>query len=263
MTKNTTGDDVPSDVRSVPEEADGTANGGPAAATVTGGGAPDVPEEIRAAARLAPDHWFGMADPAWSGEGEPPEWALVGRWRSGPDGEIAAWQDNPEYRPSPSALGWPEPADEVDRAVQLAATGYGSGDAVAASLADREVAVYAAPGGGPLTALTPDGAVAVPVFTSPGHLHAAGRLAFELVNTGELVDLVPPQQLLYLNPSGPVSMTLEPAAVRNAARTEPASDAAAPDGTASSVSAPDEPAAAARTAGDARTPEPMRRETPE
>ena len=103
---------------------------------------PPVPDDIREAGRLAPDHWLGVVDPMWSGEGKPPDWAMTGRWRSGLDGEIVEWEDNPDYRPSPRTLGWPEPEDEVDRAVQLASTGYGPGEAVPAALAGREVASY-------------------------------------------------------------------------------------------------------------------------
>lgn len=170
---------------------------------------PAVPDEIREAARAAPDHWLGMIDPTWSGDGVPPDWAQVGRWRSGLDGEIVEWQDNEDYRPSPTALGWPEPADAVDAAVQLAATGYGPGEDVAIALAFHEVAVWTKPGGGPLPALTPEETPVVPVFTSPVHLHAAGLLAFELVKVPDLLDQVPEGHLLYVNPSGAVSMTIE------------------------------------------------------
>ncbi|WP_327412676.1 type VII secretion system-associated protein [Streptomyces sp. NBC_01233] len=177
---------------------------------------PPIPDEIREAGRLAPDHWLGMVDPTWKGEGEPPEWAMVGRWRSGLNGEIEEWQDNPEYKPSPRALGWPDPEDEVDEAIQLAATGYGPGEAVTEALVDRQVAVLVAPGGGPLVATTPNGDAAVPVFTSPVYLHTAGRLAFELVDVQELVGRIEAGNLLYLNPSGPVSMTLELDVLREA-----------------------------------------------
>ncbi|MEY7977931.1 type VII secretion system-associated protein [Streptomyces pilosus] len=178
---------------------------------------PPVPDDIREAGRLAPDHWLGVVDPTWSGEGRPPEWAMTGRWRSGPDGEIVAWEENPGYRPSPRALGWPEPEDEVDRAVQLASTGYGPGEAVPAALAGREVAVLTAPGGGPLSAAAPDGTPVVPVFTSSVFLHTAGRFAFELVGADDLLTRVPEGHALYLNPSAVVSMLLDPGAVRDAA----------------------------------------------
>ncbi|GAA0340934.1 type VII secretion system-associated protein [Actinoallomurus spadix] len=172
---------------------------------------PPIPDSIREAARLAPDHWLGMVDPAWTGEGGPPSWAVVGQWRSSPEGEIVEWRDNEEYRPSPAALGWPEPADDVDAAVQLAATGYGPGDAVPRALAAMgEVAVFVTPDGDPVAATAPDGTTpVVPVFTSPVYLHAAGRLAFELMDLWELVDALPEGHVLYLNPSGPVSMTVE------------------------------------------------------
>ncbi|WP_431775930.1 type VII secretion system-associated protein [Streptomyces cucumeris] len=178
--------------------------------------APPVPKQIEEAARLAPDHWLGMVDPAWAGPGEPPNWAVVGQWRSGLDGEIEEWRENEEYRPSPQAMGWPEATDEVDEAVQLAATGYGPGEAVPRTLAASEVAVLTDPAGDPLSATAPDGTPVVPVFTSPVHLHTAGRFGFELVPVAQLVDRIPQEHVLYINPSGPVSMTVDTDALREA-----------------------------------------------
>ncbi|MFJ9590849.1 type VII secretion system-associated protein [Streptomyces acidicola] len=179
---------------------------------------PAIPDEIREAARLAPDHWLGMVDPTWRGEGAPPAWAVVGQWRSGLDGEIVEWQDNEEYRPSPTALGWPEPADDVDAAVQLAATGYGPGEDVTSALAALpEAAVFVTPDGAPLPATAPDGETpVVPLFTSPVYLHTSGRLAFELLPVSDVLDRLPEGHLLYLNPSAPVSMTVETDALREA-----------------------------------------------
>ncbi|MFD3735235.1 type VII secretion system-associated protein [Streptomyces sp. NPDC058632] len=196
----------------------------PTAAEDTGGGPgtgvelPPVPDDIREAGRLAPDHWLGVVDPMWSGQERPPQWAVLGRWRSGLDGEIVEWEENPDYRPSPLALGWPEPEDEVDHAVQLASTGYGPGEAVPAALVGREVAVLTGPDGGPLSAATPEGTPVVPVFTSPAFLHTAGRLAFELVGVADLVPRIPEGHALYLNPSAAVSMLLDVDAVRDAIR---------------------------------------------
>jgi hypothetical protein len=178
---------------------------------------PPVPDHIREAARQAPDHWFGMIDPTWSGDGVPPEWAMVGQWRSDLDGEIVEWRDNEDYRPSPTALGWPEPTDPVDAAVQLAATGYGPPEDVTRTLATAEVAAFVAPGGGLLTAVAPDDeSPIVPVFTSPDHLHAAGRLSFRPMKVPELLDQLPEGHLIYLNASGPVSMTVESDVLREA-----------------------------------------------
>ncbi|GGX85970.1 hypothetical protein GCM10010358_45120 [Streptomyces minutiscleroticus] len=206
-----------------------------AAADATGAGpgpgedtAPPVPEELREAARLAPDHWLGMVDPTWTGTGEPPNWAVVGQWRSGPDGEIAEWRPNEEYRPSPQALDWPAPTDPVDEAVQLAATGYGPGDAVPRTLAAAEVAMLLGPGGTPLSAVSPDGEPVVPVFTSPVHLHAAGRFGYELLPALDVLDRLPEGHTLYLNPSGPVSMTVDAAALRRAAQETGPAEGTAP-----------------------------------
>ncbi|MFE7122025.1 type VII secretion system-associated protein, partial [Streptomyces sp. NPDC057654] len=89
-------------------------------------------------ARSAPDQWFGMIDPAWSGAGAPPVWAMAGEWRSGSRGEVVEWRDNEQYRPSLAALGWAGPKDPVDAALQLAATGYCRADAVTRQPASAE-----------------------------------------------------------------------------------------------------------------------------
>lgn len=181
---------------------------------------PEAPDHIRQAARQAPDHWLGLVDPTWSGEGAPPAWAVVGQWRSGLDGEIVEWQDNEEYQPSPRAMGWPDPSDPVDAAVQLAATGYGPAEAVTHALASAEVAVFVVPGGGLLSAVAPDDETPIiPVFTSPDQLQAAGRLSFKPVKVPELLDHLPEGHLIYLNAAGPVSMTVESGVLREAVET--------------------------------------------
>jgi hypothetical protein len=170
---------------------------------------PEPPDDIREAARLAPDHWLAMVDPTWSGDGPPPSWALIGQWRSGPTGEIEEWQDNDGYRPSPRARGWPEPADPVDAAVQLAVTGYGPAEDVPRVLAGAEVAVLVGSDGGPLTAAAPDLTPVLPVYTSQTYTDIAGRLAFRSLPVADLVELLPDGHHLYVNPSGPVSMLVE------------------------------------------------------
>ncbi|MFE0731683.1 type VII secretion system-associated protein [Streptomyces antibioticus] len=225
MSDTAPNDTAPNDTRT--DQPDGSAADEVAAVATAADGAgtagatentPPVPDEIREAARLAPDHWLGMVDPTWKGDGPPPPWAVVGQWRSGLDGEIVEWRDNEEYRPSPQALGWPEPADDVDAAVQLAATGYGPAEAVTGALAALpEAAVFVTPTGDPLAATAPDGQTAVvPLFTSPVYLHTSGRLAFALMSVTEVLNRLPENHLLYLNPSAPVSMTVETDILREA-----------------------------------------------
>ncbi|GAA3248799.1 type VII secretion system-associated protein [Streptomyces labedae] len=169
---------------------------------------PAPPEEYVQAARLAPDHWLYLPDPAWQGEGPPPDWAVVGQWRSDSDGTIVEWEDNPEYRPSPEAMGWPEPTDDIDRAIQLATTGYGPAEAVTEALSGAEVAVLVTADGEPVRASAPDGAPVVLAYTSDRYLHAAGRLSFAHLPVGTLLTRVPPDHALYLNSNAPVGMVL-------------------------------------------------------
>ncbi|MGW5370305.1 type VII secretion system-associated protein [Streptomyces sp. NPDC004009] len=169
---------------------------------------PAPPEEFVEAARLAPDHWLYLTDPAWQGEGPPPEWAVVGQWRSDSAGEIVEWEDNEGYRPSPEAMGWPEPADDVDRAIQLATTGYGPAEDVTAALAGAEVAVLVTAAGGPVCASAPDGTAIVPVYTSPRYLRGVGPLGFEQLPVVDLLDRIPPGHSLCLNSTAAVSMVL-------------------------------------------------------
>ncbi|MFJ4895963.1 type VII secretion system-associated protein [Streptomyces sp. NPDC088788] len=169
---------------------------------------PAPPAEFVEAAKLAPDHWLYLIDPAWSDEGPPPEWAVVGQWRSDARGEIVEWQDNEDYKPSPAAMGWPEPADELDAAIQLATTGYGPGDSVTQALARVEVAVLVTAGGGLVRAAAPDGTPVVLVYSSPKYLHNVGRLSFETMRIVDFRDRIPEGHSLCINSSGPVSMVM-------------------------------------------------------
>jgi hypothetical protein len=83
----------------------------------------------------------GLVDPHWQGEGEPPPWAVIGRWRAGEDGSVREFAENAEYRPSPTACGWPPPTDPVAAAVRAGATGYGLPVDVHRALAGARVAV--------------------------------------------------------------------------------------------------------------------------
>ncbi|WP_327113572.1 type VII secretion system-associated protein [Streptomyces sp. NBC_01341] len=189
-----------------------------------GPASPAPPAEFVRAARLAPDHWLYLSDPAWQGEGTPPDWAVVGQWRSDSAGEIVEWEDNEGYRPSPEARGWPEPADDVDRAVQRATTGYGPAEGVTAALAGAEVAVLVTADGEPVSASAPDGTAVVPVYTSPRYLTAAG-LGYVTLLVADLLARMPPGHSLCLNSSAPVGMVLATDGLAEALR-----EAAAPPG---------------------------------
>lgn len=182
---------------------------------------PAPPDDVREAARHAPDHWFGMLDPAWRARHEeedeaPPVWAVLGQWRSDSRGEIVEWQDNTAYRPSPAMMGWPRPTDPVDAAAQLAATGYGPHEDVAVAVVQARLAVLTAPHGGPVLACAPDGTPVVPVFSQAAHLHAAGALAHQLLPAEEVFAWVPDGYELCVNPAGPAPARLSVADLENA-----------------------------------------------
>ncbi|MFD9318446.1 type VII secretion system-associated protein [Streptomyces sp. NPDC060053] len=191
---------------------------------------PAPPEEFVKAAKLLPDHWLYYVDPTWRGEGQPPEWAVVGQWRTDLEGEIVEWQDNEAYKPSPDAHGWPEPEDVIDAAIQLATTGYAPAETVTRELATAELAVLVTLDGTPVSTATPDGIATVPVFSHPTFLHRYGQLAFELIKTPALLDRLPADHTLCVNPSATVSMVVDMDALRAAvaaAETEAAAAAAA------------------------------------
>ena len=125
--------------------------------------APDplrVTEQMRDAAQAAPGRWLFAVDRGFDPAGEVPPEALVGAWRIDDAGEVTSeFRANPAYRPSPRALGWPEPADELDRTAQLAAAGYATLDDVAVALLFCEVA-YAVAANAALL-LDEDGRIAV------------------------------------------------------------------------------------------------------
>ncbi|MFF3503121.1 type VII secretion system-associated protein [Streptomyces sp. NPDC003247] len=182
----------------------------------TGAPMPDAPRHVVEAAEEAPGHWFGLPDPAWTGEWPPPGWTVVGEWRADDTGQLVEWRHNPDYVPSPTARGWARPTDAVDDAVQRAAAGYGQDDEVPDLLAGAEVAVFVTPAGEPVTAVAPDGTPVVLAFTSEAHLTGAGRLTYEIHDVPDLAARLPEGHQLYLNASASVSMCVDPEALRRA-----------------------------------------------
>ncbi|MFJ9031024.1 type VII secretion system-associated protein [Streptomyces sp. NPDC102274] len=177
---------------------------------------PELPDDVREMARLVPDHWLGVVDPTWRDGLEPPAWAIVGQWRSDSDGEVVEWADNPDYRPSPTMLGWSDPEDPLDAAVQLAATGYGPMEDVPRLLTRAQVAVLVDSADSPVVAAAPDGTAVIPVFSSQPHLDKVGALRYRLIAGSELPSQIPEGCHLYLNPAGPVAFTVDRDALLNA-----------------------------------------------
>ncbi|KPC78385.1 MULTISPECIES: type VII secretion system-associated protein [Streptomyces] len=172
---------------------------------------PVPPEDIVAAARSAPDHWLSVTDRHWLGENAdepPPPWAVLGRWRSDANGEIAEWEANPDYRPSPAALGWAPPVSDADAAVHLAATGYGPDEDVAEALAEAgTVAVCVTGDGEPAWTRAPGGALAVPVFPVSPQASADRLPVHVLMALPDLLDRLPAgRDVMFLSASAPAAL---------------------------------------------------------
>ncbi|MFF9062393.1 type VII secretion system-associated protein [Streptomyces sp. NPDC014882] len=175
------------------------------------GDGPGIPEAVRAAARRAPGHWIGVVDPEWTEERTPPQWAVLGEWRSDDDGGVGEYRANPEYRPSARVLGWPEPTDPVDAAAQRAATGYGTVDDALEALARADVTVLRGPDGGPLTAVGRDGAPVVLSFTSPAHELMSAELRHDTLPAAELARSLSGSGTLLMVNAGAAAPLLVPA----------------------------------------------------
>jgi hypothetical protein len=182
-------------------------------------GFPPPPEGIVEAAKMAPDHWLNVVDQQWSGEEgqEPPSWARLGRWRTDENGEIVEWERNADYRPSPERMGWPEPVGLADKAVQLAATGYGPESDVVRALVDADVAVCVDAEGRPSVDETPEGVHAVAVFSTSPDLEGVELPLHEVMPMPDLLkQLADDQEVLFLSSSAPVALLIDKRALRAA-----------------------------------------------
>ncbi|HEY3506083.1 MAG TPA: type VII secretion system-associated protein [Actinocatenispora sp.] len=166
-----------------------------------------IEPEIRRLAAEAPGEPIALVDPYWEGDGEAPGWAVIGTWRTGDDGGVTGFVPNEDYRPSPERRGWPEPTDEVDTAIQLAAAGYRTESDVLAALARAEVAVLVSADGLPASLTAPDGSPAVAVFTAPAQLGELTRFGVAALPVADLLPLVPDGHVLYVNATAVVSTT--------------------------------------------------------
>lgn len=105
---------------------------------------PPVTPEMREAARTQPGGWVYAIDPTFDPNGHVPGWAVRGAYRVDNEGEIHGdFVPNPDYRPSPAALNLPQPTNDLERALQLAATGYGAEDQLMSALLDTNLFLFA------------------------------------------------------------------------------------------------------------------------
>lgn len=181
--------------------------------------APEITDTMRAEAARHPSGRLVAIDPEYQGREQVPPWAVRGAFPVTVAGEIDSegYRANPNYRPGPRTLGWTEPATELDRALQLAATGYAGNQVVLAVLAEpgATLQVCATPSGDPVI-LDADGPSETPqlvAYTAPVHVPAHQPTV--TLPVAVLVDAFGTADL-RLNPGATPTATLPGQAIRHA-----------------------------------------------
>lgn len=155
---------------------------------------PQLTESMRAAARSMPGQWVYAIDPFFDPDGEVPPYGVIGAWPVDQRGEISdEFTPNPNYRPSPITLGFGEPSDPLDAAIQLASTGYSDGKDVVPLFLEAEILTGAGEGG------------AIPVFYDD-----AGKVVMAYSARSHLPDDLPDQIDGWQALSGRTLITLTP-----------------------------------------------------
>jgi hypothetical protein len=105
---------------------------------------PKVTREMRANARANPNSWLYVIDEAFDPSGRVPSWAVVGAFPVNAAGDIVEdFHPNDRYRPSPKALGFPEPNNDLERLLQLVRTRHRPPEDLPRVILDATLFVYA------------------------------------------------------------------------------------------------------------------------
>ncbi|MEV7908690.1 type VII secretion system-associated protein, partial [Streptomyces anulatus] len=160
---------------------------------------PPLTDRMRAEARSMAGQWFYAIDPFFDPDGAVPPYGVIGAWRVDERGEVGEeFRHNPNYRPSPTALGFGEVTDPLDAAIQLAVTGYTDGENVVPLLMEAELLVGADARG----RIPVQGTGVVMAYTSREHLpeeFPAGVLGWQVLRGADLVALISDGVDLALN----------------------------------------------------------------
>ncbi|MCT9089269.1 type VII secretion system-associated protein [Streptomyces sp. ASQP_92] len=179
-------------------------------------GAPEpvMTPELRAQAKGAPNSWLYSIDAAYDPRGSVPPYAVIGAWPVDGRGEPGDFKRNPNYRPSPVAMGLPVPTDAIEAAMQLAATGHGPEADVVRRLVGATVFLVPTDEAGVALYADAEGRF-VPVLTDPKHAPSAAP-QLQAVSCGELVASLPADVALKLNPGSRISVRIPSAELRAA-----------------------------------------------
>lgn len=170
---------------------------------------PPITDELRAQAQRQPGGWLYSIDPAYNPDGQVPPYAIIGAWQVDDQGRISGFKHNGNYRPSARALGWPEPGDPVEAAMQKAATGHSGDDDVLTALGSHPLLLFAPEGqtSGPLhLRQLPGGRDTLDVFTDPRWL-PPGWSSWQRL-TGQQIAQAVADCDLRINPGSPLTVAV-------------------------------------------------------
>jgi hypothetical protein len=174
---------------------------------------PPITDELRAAARNQPNSWVYPVDPMFAPGEAAPAHAIIGAWQVDGTGEITGeFQPNPDYRPSPVALGLPQAENHLETMLQLVATGYADEQPLLVALLDASPLAFVE-GISPI--LTIDGdATVVAVYTSPRYLPASPETAMPISVRDVLYRH--PEYEIAINPGSPLTARIPGEDILNA-----------------------------------------------
>jgi hypothetical protein len=193
------------------------------AVTSPAAGPPPITDAMRASALANPNSWLYVIDPAFTDDADAPQWAVVGAYPVNGNGVIEnRFAANDTYRPSPRALGWPEPVTPLERTIQLAKAGHRPVAELPDSVLDATLLVYD-PADGTWDGMTliaaPDphsGRMVIPACTSAEHVPVTWP-GWRSVRGSDLIPLLRGLPLA-INPDAAISAILPAELLTESAR---------------------------------------------
>lgn len=170
---------------------------------------PEVTDAMREQAREHPGGYVYVVDPAFEGKADIPGWAVRGAYPVDSNGEIREeFVANPNHRPTPQGLNLPRPTNDLERALQFAATGHLPEPQLLAVLVSSEVSVFASESerGKLFVKNLEDGRTALQAFTSES-TRPEGWQHWQLVSVRDLAPALR-GRVLDLNPGTRVGVQI-------------------------------------------------------
>lgn len=160
--------------------------------------------------------WLLLVDPVYRPEPADPQLppaVIVGGWRVTADGVVGPFEPNPEYVPPNET----SPTDPVDAILRRIAAGEQLAADLVDSVRNTVVEIGCDEEGRPLIGTAPDGAYCVVIATAGMQKRGVDVDRWWPVLGGTLVDIVPPDTDLLLNPAGvaPFRLTVDALRIRN------------------------------------------------